>query len=238
MTSQRILILLATLLAFASTTSLGLWQLSRAAQKTQMARQLEERRQLPPIALSGQEDASQAELLVDRPVSLRGQWLSAKTVYLDNRQMEGRPGFWVMTPLKLEGSNVAVMVQRGWVVRNYQDRTSLPNIDTPIGSIQLTGRMATHAAKLLDLGAGDGGQIRQNLDLNAYALEIGEKLLPMVVLQTGPDGDGMKRQWPAVDTGVDKHHGYAFQWFGLSALWVILYVWFQLIIPRKKRASA
>ena len=133
---------------------------------------------------------------------------------------------------------MAVMVQRGWLARNYQDRTALPKIDTPADAVQLTGRIATRAGKLLDLGAGEGGQIRQNLDLNAYALEIGEKLLPLVVLQTGSDSDGMKRQWPAVDTGADKHHGYAFQWFGLSALWVILYVWFQLIVPRKKRASA
>lgn len=238
MNLQRIVILLAAVVAFGTTTSLGLWQMSRAEQKEEMARQLRERRLLPPIALSGKEDAAQAEVLTDRPVSLRGQWLADKTVYLDNRQMEGRPGFWVMTPLKIEGTGVSVMVQRGWVGRNFQDRTALPQVQTPLESVQLTGRIATHAAKLLELGQGQPGQIRQNLDLNAYALEIGEKLLPLVVLQTGPDSEGMKRQWPAIDAGVDKHHGYAFQWFGLSALWVILYVWFQIIVPRKKRASA
>ncbi|MEN9887056.1 MAG: hypothetical protein RL758_1634 [Pseudomonadota bacterium] len=238
MTKQRFVILLATIAAFAVTTSLGLWQMSRAAQKTEMARQLSARSALPPTGLTGKEDAAQAELLADRPVSLRGQWLADKTVYLDNRQMQGRPGFWVMTPLRLEGLNTSVMVQRGWVARNFQDRSTLPTIETPAGKVELTGRMATRAAKLLELGSGQGGQIRQNLDLSAYAQEIREPLLPFVVLQTGPDSEGLQRQWPAADTGVDKHHGYAFQWFGLSTLWVILYVWFQIIVPRKKRASA
>ena len=54
-------------------------------------------------------------------------------------------------------------------------------------------------------------------------------LADVTVLQTGADGEGLLRQWPAVSAGVDKHHGYAFQWFGLSGLIATLYVWFQLV---------
>jgi surfeit locus 1 family protein len=36
---------------------------------------------------------------------------------------------------------------------------------------------------------------------------------------------------------VGKHHGYAFQWFALSALIAGLYVWFQLLRPRLARRS-
>ncbi|MEK9803755.1 MAG: SURF1 family protein, partial [Curvibacter sp.] len=49
--------------------------------------------------------------------------------------------------------------------------------------------------------------------------------------QTGAAADGLLRDWPQINTGVDKHYGYAFQWFGLCALMAILYVWFQ-IVPR------
>jgi hypothetical protein len=45
------------------------------------------------------------------------------------------------------------------------------------------------------------------------------------------EADGLLRNWPQVASGVHKHHGYAFQWFGLCALIVILYVWFQIISP-------
>ena len=37
---------------------------------------------------------------------------------------------------------------------------------------------------------------------------------------------------------VGKHHGYAFQWFALSALVIVLYVWFQHIRPARRRPAA
>ena len=46
--------------------------------------------------------------------------------------------------------------------------------------------------------------------------------------------DGLLRQWPAPDTGLQKHYGYAFQWFSLSVLTLGLYVWFQVIRPRRR----
>ena len=46
--------------------------------------------------------------------------------------------------------------------------------------------------------------------------------------------DGLLRQWPEPASDVHKHYGYAFQWFGLSALVIVLYVWFQIIRPRRR----
>jgi cytochrome oxidase assembly protein ShyY1 len=62
--------------------------------------------------------------------------------------------------------------------------------------------------------------------------------LPVLVLQTGPASEGLQREWAAPNTGIDKHHGYAFQWFGLSALVLGLYVWFQWIVPLRRRSKA
>ena len=53
--------------------------------------------------------------------------------------------------------------------------------------------------------------------------------MDLSVLQTGPASEGMQRDWPVIGAGVDKHYGYAFQWFGLSSLIALLYVWFQLV---------
>ena len=46
--------------------------------------------------------------------------------------------------------------------------------------------------------------------------------------------DGLLRAWPAVAVDVGKHHGYAFQWFSLSALLVGLTLWFQILRPRMR----
>jgi surfeit locus 1 family protein len=53
--------------------------------------------------------------------------------------------------------------------------------------------------------------------------------MPLSVQQTDTLRDGLQRDWQRPAAGVDKHYGYAFQWFGLSALIALLYVWFQLV---------
>ena len=65
----------------------------------------------------------------------------------------------------------------------------------------------------------------------AFRLETGLPLLEVSLLQTGAPSEGLMREWTAPNLGVDKHYGYAFQWFGLFALVVGLYVWFQIILP-------
>jgi surfeit locus 1 family protein len=48
------------------------------------------------------------------------------------------------------------------------------------------------------------------------------------VVQIGAASEGLLREWPAINLGVEKHYGYAVQWFALTALIVGLFVWFQL----------
>jgi len=229
----------AALLTVALTFSLGQWQLSRAAQKQALQASLDQKKELPPLshaALLLRQEAISAEL-VDRRIELSGRWLSQKTVYLDNRPMNAKPGFWVMTPLLLTGSDRAVLVQRGWIPRNFEDRTALAPIETPDQTVTLLGRMAPAPAKLYAFKGAETGSIRQNLDIPAFAAETGLPLIAALVIQIDPASDGLQRDWAAPNTGVDKHYGYAAQWFGLCALVLGLYVWFQLILPYRVRRS-
>ena len=177
-----------------------------------------------------------------RSIDLDGRWLPAFTVYLDNRQMNGRPGFYVVTPLQL-ADNTAVLVQRGWQARDPLDRAKVVEPPTPSGLVHIAGRIAPPPARLYDFGADAPGPIRQNLNIDAFARETRLSLRPLTILQladtgtgatndTNTPGDGLQRQWlqPAAD--VHKHYGYAFQWFALCALVIGLYAWFQLIRPK------
>lgn len=223
------LITAAAVLATLSTLSLGRWQLSRAAEKVAIQEHLEQQGTRPE--LDGSALVGLPDLTADmhRPVRLQGQWLSDRTVYLDNRQMNAKPGLYVVTPLQVEGSTAVVLVQRGWVARNFEDRTQLPSVVTPSGTVTLKGRIAPPPAKLYAMGDEDSGVIRQNLDLAQFAIETGLPLLPMSIQQVGVASEGLLREWPVVGTGVDKHYGYAFQWFALSVLIALLYVWFQIV---------
>ncbi len=228
------LVTAAALTGVAVALALGAWQLGRAAQKIALQAALDERLALPAIDGAALLAAARPAELIHRPVVLRGQWIERHTVFLDNRQMRGKPGFYVVTPLKLEGAEAAVLVERGWVARNFVQREALPAIDTPPGRVEVRGRMAPPPGKLYEFDGASGGQIRQNLDLPQYRAETGLPLLDVAVKQTGEPSEGLLRDWPQVASGVEKHYGYAFQWWALGALIAILYVWFQFIAPRRK----
>ncbi len=219
----------AAVLATVATLYLGRWQLSRAAEKVAIQLELDTKGKQPALTTATLMALPKPILELHRTVRLQGHWLAERTVFLDNRQMNAKPGLYVVTPLQVEGSSNAVLVQRGWVARNFEDRNQLPVIATPSGMVVIDGRIAPPPSKLYELGGSDEGVIRQNLDMASFSTEIALPLLPVSVQQIGPESDGLLREWPVVGTGVEKHYGYAFQWFTLSALIALLYVWFQIV---------
>jgi surfeit locus 1 family protein len=244
---RRVLVvLLGALLLAGLTARLGVWQLDRAAQKRALQADITAQSSaapLPPDALPA--TAADAERLRHRRIRLQGRWLAEHTVYLDNRQMHGRPGFFVLTPLRLPAGD-AVVVQRGWVPRHFTERTQIAPFTTPGGEVTVSGRLAPWPSWLADLGQEAPGPIRQNLDLAAFAAETRLALRPLAITELaaepnvdGGSPDGLLRDWPQPAVDVHKHYGYAAQWFALSALTAGLYVWFQLIQPwRCRRAAA
>jgi surfeit locus 1 family protein len=231
------LLTFSTVLAIVTTLMLGRWQLSRADQKEAIVSFMERQGGLPPLVGPAVFSLPDPSALLQRRVLLQGEWLGEKTIFLDNRPMAGRPGLYVVTPMRLEHSQAIVLVQRGWVPRNFMDRMQVPDIRTPGGVIAIEGRIVPPPGKLYEFAAAETGRIRQNLDLASFSAEVGLALPGWTVQQLGTESDGLLRQWPVVSTGVEKHYGYAFQWFALSALIAILYVWFQIvrrfIIPRR-----
>ncbi|MES2282188.1 MAG: SURF1 family protein [Pseudomonadota bacterium] len=230
------IVTVAAILVAALTFSLGQWQLRRAAQKealqtaiaTQSGHALADAAAL--VAINPPEDA------IHRPALLRGTWQSQHTVFLDNRPMSGKTGFVVVTPLVLGGSGKVILVQRGWVQRDFTDRNRLPDVLTPTGLVTVQGRIAPPPSKLYEFKGVESGSIRQNMDLQAFAAETGLPLMNVSLLQTGASSEGLQRDWAPPNLGIEKHYGYAFQWFALCALTVFLYLWFQVISPlRRKR---
>ena len=233
------IIALAAALGVAAGLALGAWQLSRAAQKNAIHDAQVRQRSLPALAGKDLAIVAAPALVTWRPVRLQGQWVSEHTVFLDNRQMHGKPGFDVLTPLRVTGTNAAVLVQRGWVQRNFMDRAKLPAIETPAGLVEVDGLIAPPPPKLYAFTKAESGPIRQNLDLGEFRASTGLPLLTgLSVQQAGAPSDGLLRDWTRPASGVEKHYGYAFQWFALSALIAILYVWFQFIAPRRKARNA
>ncbi len=215
--------------AIALAVSLGQWQTRRADQKLALEAQWDAAERAAPRRLTGRELPPPGELPMR--VVLRGEFDHARSVWLDNRQVDGRPGFWLVTPLRLDG-DTAVLVNRGWVARDPADRTRLAPVAQPQGAIEIEGLAVTHAPRLLELGEGGSSQplpaIWQNLDYDQFEAASGLTVARLVVQQTGGAEDGLLRRWARPETGVDRHRGYAFQWYSLSALIALLTMYFSV----------
>ncbi|OYT98189.1 MAG: transmembrane cytochrome oxidase [Burkholderiales bacterium PBB1] len=232
---RALIVLFAAVVGAAGTARLGVWQLDRAAQKEALQQALDSRVQLPPVPAAMLADTPAAAVEQHyRRIAVRGHWISTATVFLDNRQMDARQGFFVVTPLRLSEAPGVVLVQRGWAPRDLLDRTKVPRLADDPGEVTVIGHIAPPPGRLYDFAGAASGAIRQNLELADFAQELSLPLKPLSIVQDaeGAPQDGLLRQWPRPDLGIQRHYGYAFQWFALCALMTGLYVWFQLVRPR------
>jgi cytochrome oxidase assembly protein ShyY1 len=206
---------------------LGNWQTRRAAEKTGLQTRLEQGMAAAPLKLDGSPvDPSRLEF---HRVIVTGEFVPNWPVFLDNRPQAGRTGFILLMPFKIAGSNRFVLVARGWLPRNTAEHDRLPSYATPPGRVTLEGRALRQLPRVMQLGAPaplKPNAIVQNTGPAEVARASGLDLLPLVVEQTGSEtqGDGLLRNWPAPSTDIDRHKGYAVQWYALAAMAFLFFV--------------
>ncbi len=215
----------AAAIAVAVGVSLGQWQTRRAAEKEALEAKLAVRESMPPIVLGSA--IADIDGIEYRRVLVKGEFARDWPVYLENRPYRGAAGFYVIMPLKIAGTDMHVLVVRGWVPRNMADRTKLPAIPTSVGVVEIQGVATHNAGRLLQLGRAGTlhpNAIVQNLDIPAFAAASKLQLQPFVIEQLNDTRDGLVRDWPHPSIGIEKHRGYAFQWYGLAATALLFFV--------------
>jgi surfeit locus 1 family protein len=223
----RAIPLLATVLVVALGISLGKWQDRRAAEKIALQAKLVERGQAPPLVVT--DLPMVADAVEYRKVSVRGEFVPGWPLFLDNRPQDGKVGFYLVMPFKIAGSNRHVLVARGWLPRYTGAHDRLPPFATPAGTIVVTGIAKTSLGKVMQLG--DPAALRprailQNLDVEQFGKASQLPLQPFFIEQTVPAAadDQLVRNWPAPALGVEKHQGYAFQWYALALMALLFFV--------------
>jgi len=208
---RSVLALLLLSIVAAVCASLGVWQLNRAAERDALHNAIERGRLQAPLALSA--STRPADLIPWRTAVSQGRWSPRHTVLLENRNLNGRPGYWVATPLVLETSPAgsaagkgpaedapAVLVLRGWLARDMQAIDTVPAIPHEEGLVEIQGELHSHVPRIFELWDWAGGKAThlpaslpqaggaiprvQNLDLADYAQATGLRLLPIVLAQT------------------------------------------------------
>ena len=235
---------IAALGLIAITVSLGNWQMRRAAEKLEQQRQIDDATALEPLVLNAAL-LDHPSAVIGRRVRVSGRFDDRLSVFIDNRTYRGRAGFHVLTPLEIDGSERRVLVLRGWVAQDPAYRNRLPDPAAWAGEQSLLARAPPDLAQVLELcsSAAPAAQERlwHNASLDRYSQWSGLPLAGFVLRQldtpeSGPVGQvALIRDWPVPGAGVDKHRAYAFQWYSMSALTVLLWGW--MLKRRRRRTS-
>jgi surfeit locus 1 family protein len=212
----------ATVAVCALTVALGLWQTRRAAEKEALQATLDRRAAEPPLTVPPLPASSDAVAL--RRIAARGEYAERFGILLDNKVHRGHVGYQVVTPLRIAGGDVHVLVDRGWIAAG-RTRADLPRAPVPAGPQTVEGIAVVPAARVYEL-ASDAPRdaVWQHLVLERYRAWSGLEVAPFIIHQTNDARDGLVRERDRPDAGIDRHRSYALQWFSLAILSVVLYV--------------
>jgi surfeit locus 1 family protein len=208
---------------------LGAWQGGKGERLAQELERRAQRNQWGPAVMNDQLVEPQAAQ--DAPFTVVGTYEAQHQIFLDNRQENDQPGVHVITPLKIEGSETRVLVNRGWVGWTL-GRTVLPVVATPSGRVQIAGLATMPTTKkffLMSDHPESSTKLWDRLDMTRFQNLLGHPLQPVVLQQTGGDApDTLVRHWLPPDDRVGKHRGYAFQWYGMAVALVLFYLFASL----------
>jgi surfeit locus 1 family protein len=230
MSRRSIVFCLLALAAAAVFARLGLWQLARLHEKVRRnasiaAQQLEPAAQLASMP----RDTAGAHY---RKATVSGRFDYDQEVVLGARTHQGSPGVDLVTPLRIAGSDTAILVNRGWVYSPdgaTVDRTRWRERDTAT----ITGYIEVYAPDAQVTNVKREPRLVRRLSRNELAPRISSPLAPYYLVATGDSADGAhpaRRELPALDEG--PHRSYAMQWFSFMA---IALVGAGLVIARERR---
>jgi len=234
-------VIVAAIVGVAITLLLGNWQTRRAEQKIALQSQIDQAMRGAPMSWQGAPPPV-PDLLWHR-LELHGSWQPNDVIYLDNRPYQGRVGYYVVMPLRLADGTI-VLVNRGWLVRNFENRTQIEPYTTAQGRVEITGLALPEEARFMKLGQNGTlktNTIWENLDFDAYAKASGHTPLRFILRQDSFASDGLVRDWPdrgaVLESQIDRNRGYAFQWYALAALIVVLSLTYGIRNARNARQA-
>lgn len=196
---------------------LGFWQLQRAEDKHELIDAIERGREARPVEVPYAVAA--LDQLEYRRVQARGRFLSERQFLFDNRILDGRVGYDVLTPLVLEDGRT-ILVDRGWVPAGPRRDPQGPVTVEVSAPVTVTGRLWRPSPGLA-LGravtdAEGWPRTAIRVDYDAFAEALGRALVPAVIRAEERHPWALTARPLGPPFGPERHYGYAVQWFALA----------------------
>lgn len=213
--------------------NLGFWQLRRLEQRRALNAQIIAGLNANPTMLTGA-PVDPAELH-RRRVVVTGTLDNAQNVIIQNRPFNGDPGDELVTPLRISGSDTAVLIDRGWIPLDQTEPAARRAYDIT-GTVTITGiAYATQPQPSGYLVMPDPtlapGQSRLDkwfrVDTERIGQQLDYPLLPVFVRQSpGDNPDELPLRAEDFDLSEGSHLSYAIQWFSFGFILVVVYASF------------
>src|SRR3990167_195021 len=176
---------------------LGIWQLHRYTYKKQLLSTYQNR----------------------LTVTVKGEYLNALTILLQNQFYQGQVGFDVLTPLKIKGEKKLLLVDRGWIKAN-PDQTA-PTINPVTGEQSLKGYIKLMNERSFILGKNILNPLTsplmiQRLDFDELSHVMHQSFYPDVLRLNASEPNGFLRNWVVTTILPERHMAYAVQWFAMA----------------------
>jgi len=173
---------------------------------------------------------------LDRPdewkykkIKIKGHYESKYQILLDNQVEDSRAGFHVLTPLKIDGRNDYVLVNRGWIAGG-STHTDIPAIVTPEDTVEIVGLGWVPSKKVFTLEDKSEHkqwhQVWQHMDMERYQKSVPISVLPVVIkLDAKSNAGGFVRNWQLPAEKIATNMGYAYQWFGFAIASILIFLY-------------
>jgi len=206
---------------------LGFWQLHRLADRRAANAKLARRLAMPSApALEAMRDTASAEY---RRATATGTFDWDHELSLAARTREGSPGANILTPLRVPGTDTAVLINRGWVYAADAMSVDFARWREP-NAATVTG----YLVKIPAIGRGmvsatSNPRVVRHLEYDSLAKRLPYPIAPFILVATenrlsgspsaSRDSTPARLPTPLLDEG--PHLGYAIQWFAFAVIGLV-----------------
>jgi surfeit locus 1 family protein len=201
---------------------LGAWQISRGLEK----------RAQQELFSDDSSHTDWSDGMAVRPyqrLKVRGELDLSHQVLLDNIILNGRIGYYVITPLIVGADAPVLLVNRGWKEKTGE-KLEPASLGVDESSLEIHGRAGSlpkAGYKMGEAFSAGGSWPRHAVypSMADFAAELGREVQPFVLLMDSGDGPGFVRHWVPEEMGPGRHFAYALQWFAMGAVLAVLLIW-------------
>jgi surfeit locus 1 family protein len=206
---------------------LAFWQWERADEKLQIIQQAELLKSTEHIdtMLERFEDMNDVHGM---KTSITGTFLQNKYWFLDNKVVNNKIGYDLITVIKVKSSMNYLIVNLGFI--EAPAVRSLPRVTLPQREITLNTIIKSKDFKGFTLAnspnqEGTSTHLIQYLDISYLAKSSGVKLFPVIAYQTGLSPVIAQPHFSIVVMPPEKHKAYALQWLLLAICGAVIGVY-------------